>query len=378
MQVPALTSKRAFPPVRLKILAAVLFLVISSLPALAGADASGLVAMADKFSSEGKYATAAALLMKAGEADPGLADVDIAMAGLLRDAGYRFLENDFFASSRESFRRALSKDPEHFLALKRLGILLYEGGEFQEAVEIFKPLSERTEAEKDPLVKIYLRVSRWYQQVEEKGEDALRKDSATSRCDLCWGPLEETHWALEDGRVLCGSCFTDAVNDETVAQKLVTEVTASLDAAMGIKLRHPPAAHLVSKEEMTRLASENLQSFEEVSSGDLAGLYAPGENGPVIYLLRGMPHFTTLETIAHELTHVWEGENCPPETALGSKEGFSEYVAYRTLLALGHKEAAARMFLSRGPYGIHFKRLEVLGRINGDRKVAELMREGLQ
>jgi hypothetical protein len=333
--------------------------------------------MAEKFASEGKFAASAVLFSKAAEAGADPVEVEVARAGMLRDAGYRFLDNSLFARAQERLEKALERDPDHFEARFQLGVLLYEGGKFKEALATFSPLAEMPEAGERPLVGLYLRNTKWYLQASEPGEEEDESQPEALRCALCWSPLEESHWTLEDGRTLCETCFSDGVNDDEVAQELLTKVTQALKDSLGIELRRPPTAHLVSGEEMARLASENLESFEGVTADKLAGLYSPGEKGPVVYILRGLPRFTSIETIAHELTHVWEGENCPPDTPLGVREGFSEYAAHRVLLELQHEEPAGRMFLSRGSYGIHFKRLEVLGRINGGRKLAELLKEGL-
>jgi tetratricopeptide (TPR) repeat protein len=343
----------------------------------AAADAASLLQTGRSLAAQGKFAAAAALLRKASALDAVSPDPELLLGAVLRDAGYAFLDNGMFAAAREAYRRASTRDAAGFDGPYAEAVLLYEGGKYDEALALFEPLGKHARAAEAPLFASYLRAARWYRLAGQKGDAASQQDAATRRCDSCWSPLGETHWTLENGRPVCERCFAEGLNDDAALAPIVNDVTAALDGALGIRLRRAPSARLVSREEMARLTRENLNSFEGVT-GEIAGLYTAAGREPTVYILRGLPRRTAVETVAHELAHAWQGENCPPGAPLSVTEGFSQFAAYTALRQAGLGEAAERMFLERGPYGVNFKRMEVLGRVHGPKALLEMVREGMQ
>jgi tetratricopeptide (TPR) repeat protein len=372
-------SAAVLRPARWTIAAAVAFLLAGGAADPAGGE-SPLLAQAAALAAKGKFAASAALLRTAEKGDDPFA-AELAAARVLRDAGYYFLDDGLFAEALKAGRAALARRDDSVEARFLTALLLYEGGRYREAAELFPAGGEAVEAPSLPQAGPFRRAAaalaeRAERQEQAKGQEARQDDAAPDRCDLCWAPLAGTLVQLEDGRRRCASCSADAVNDEAPLEEIRVSVGAFFVAELGITFPKQVALHLVSKTEMARLAGERLSSFAGVTPEDLAGLFAPYPDHLAIYVLRGLPRVETVRVVAHELAHAWVSLECPPGVALGDNEGFSEWVAYRALLAANLQREAAWMFLEPGPYGVHFKRFEVVGRVRGAAQTIAAMREG--
>lgn len=337
-----------------------------------------LLAQADTLAARGRFAAAVALLRTAERKDKAAAGPRLAAARILRDAGYYFLDNSLFADALTEGRAALAIQPENAEARFRIAVLLYEGARFAESADLFDALATAPEASSLKLLAVYRRASRRFADLlasRDKDKDSA-KEKANSLCELCWKPLAGEVVQLEDGRRRCTTCAAGAVHEEAELVEIHAKVSAFLEQGLGLRLPREVRAHLVSKDEMRRLAGEDFSGFKGVTPEDLSGLFRVYTDHLAIYVLRGLPRIETLRVLSHEIAHGWEAQQCPLGMSLGADEGFAEWVAYRTLLAEKHEEEAGLMFLETGPYGVHFKRFEVIGRILGPQKTIAQMREG--
>lgn len=361
--------------------AAALLLASAVPPSPAAAD-SPLVGQATALAARGKYAAAAALLRTAARGgDPFPAE--LAAARVLREAGYFFLDDGLFAEALKAGRAALALKGESPEARFLTALLLYEGGRYRDAAELFTEEQAAAGGAALPPGGTFRRAAaasaaraERAEQERKGGKVSPRDEVEPDRCDLCWAPLEGALVQLEDGRRRCASCSADAVNDEAPLEAIRGSLGAFFASELGITFPKQVTMHLVSKTEMARLAGERLSSFAGVTPEDLAGLFAPYPDRLAIYVLRGLPRVETLRVAAHELAHAWVSLECPPGVELGENEGFSEWVAHRALLASGLTREAAWMFLETGPYGVHFKRFEVIGRVRGPAWLIQAMRGG--
>lgn len=347
---------------------------------------SPLVAQAAALAGRGKFAASAALLHTAAKGDDPFA-AELAAARVLRDAGYYFLNDGLFTEALKAGRAALARRGDSAEARFLTALLLYEGGRYREAAELFTEEQGAAGGAALPPAGSFRRAAaalaaraerkeREKQEGGERGKAATADADDANRCDLCWSPLEGALVQLEDGRRRCASCSADAVNDEAPLDEIRVSLGGFFASELGITFPKQVAVHLVSKTEMARLAGERLSSFSGVTPEDLAGLFAPYPDRLAIYVLRGLPRVETVRVVAHELAHAWVSLECPPGVELGDNEGFSEWVAHRALLAAGLTREAAWMFLETGPYGVHFKRFEVIGRVRGPAQTIAAMREG--
>jgi len=284
------------------------------------------------------------------------------------------------------YDQALEIDSAQLKAMYGKAVLLYESGRYAEALELFErllasapneePKSEGLKTASKALLKNYKNASGWGKALKEMKEEDREKLKHANKCDLCWSPLGDESWELGDGRTLCGKCFAGALNDENKLKDIYDQVVNYVEDSLGLRLAKRPSIHLVSADEMSKLAGDSLHSFEGVKPENLAGLFTQSGDEPNLYILRGLPADEATGVIAHEYAHAWSRANCPPDTSLSVNEGFSQWAAYEALLALNRTEAAQRMFLEQGPYGVNCKGMEVVARIRGAEGLLALVKEG--
>ena len=94
----------------------------------------------------------------------------------------------------------------------------------------------------------------------------------------------------------------------------------------------------------------------------------------MMYLLSGLPQILFIQVAAHEWAHAWEGENCPLLRDSLVREGFAEWVAHRTLRALGAVKKVALMEQQEGMYGEGLRKMLVLERHGGAGGVLDFCR----
>ncbi|HVB73512.1 MAG TPA: serine/threonine-protein kinase [Ktedonobacteraceae bacterium] len=171
------------------------------------------------------------------------------------------------------------------------------------------------------------------------------------RCDLCRAPLDEQGrvYTGEDGPTIrCGNCLRAAVKSETEAAQLYQETRDLLRREPGLTIVLLPALHIVERAALLTLNKE---------AGELAGTVAP--IGPEhqhllgyfkrvnercdIFIERLLPVMLFRSSAAYELAMAWLSENAPPNQHPLIICGFAKWVAYRTLLALGEQQEAARL-----------------------------------
>ena len=94
----------------------------------------------------------------------------------------------------------------------------------------------------------------------------------------------------------------------------------------------------------------------------------------MMYLLSGLPQILLIQVAAHEWAHAWQGENCPLLRDPLVREGFAEWVAYRTLQTLGAVKKRALMERQNGLYGDGLRRMLALERQAGAAGVLDFCR----
>lgn len=179
------------------------------------------------------------------------------------------------------------------------------------------------------------------------------------RCDLCRAPLDETGrvYPSKDGpENRCGNCLRSAVQSEDEAMRLYQATSDLLRREPGLTIAPLPALHIVERAELLAL---NKESGELVGTDTpigpeqqhLLGYFTRVNERRDIFIERLLPATTFRAVAAHELAHAWQSGNAPSNQSPLSIEGFAEWVAYRTLLALGQQQEAARLTRRDDLYG---------------------------
>lgn len=170
------------------------------------------------------------------------------------------------------------------------------------------------------------------------------------RCALCGLPLSAASLILPDGRQLCHHCAQNVVCDLAQARVLFGQVIDIVAGRLGLHLRIGADLTLADSHHLRQLA-EQMRPEERIPPEQVIGLFIRKGRRRVMYVLSGLPQILFIQTVAHEWAHAWQGENCPLLKDPRVYEGFAEWVAYHTLLALGAVKAAARLAQRQGLYG---------------------------
>lgn len=154
------------------------------------------------------------------------------------------------------------------------------------------------------------------------------------RCDYCQAIFAEGGIVTADGRNICARCNETAVNDMSVLKGLAKEINYRL---MALELDVPfddIDFYLVDRDKLRNMyqssETHRLSGFTYCRlETALFGLYKA--NSLKVYILKGMPRMWTIETVAHELNHVWQFLANPKEKDLAFSEGSANYASYLIL-----------------------------------------------
>ena len=256
---------------------------------------------------------------------------------------------------------------------------------------------------------------------------------ARPHCHACGRPVGAEFYRRPDGRVFCAGCHATAVYDPAVAEQIYARIRHSVATVLGIELNIGATLHLVNRTQITALragvgvdltppppslqrkgestssssppfvedgsrersssfppfggeglgggSSPNPQSAirnpQSDSGPDLVGLFVHAGRLRAIYVEYGLPRIFFSEVLAHEYAHAWQAENAPLLADPELREGFAEWVAYKTVESWGCRLRLDRFRERQDTYGAGLRRVlgweatggvaEVLERIRRER-----------
>jgi hypothetical protein len=191
-----------------------------------------------------------------------------------------------------------------------------------------------------------------------------RCHQSAPRCDGCGVPVGANHVALPDGRRICPRCHQTAIYDQARGRELFERVARVVTDRLGLGLNVGVDFTLVDHQHLQRLALE-ADVASDVDPAKVVGLFARQGHKRVMYLLSGLPQLLLIQVAAHEWAHAWEGENCPLLRGPLVREGFAEWVAYKTLQALGAVKKMALLERQDGLYGEGLRKMLALEQRGG-------------
>ena len=173
-----------------------------------------------------------------------------------------------------------------------------------------------------------------------KGAPAREQEAeAEERCDFCGLPLSGVAYdVLGDGRVRCVSCSASAIHTVEQFRALYHRVLPTLESFYDIKLSMPVR---VRTADACVIAKQTGAVFKPTRDFDAraVGFARQDKDGFIIYIENGAPRLAAMETIAHELTHIWQFANW------NRKEMSRRYGSNRDMVYEGMAEWAAIQFL---------------------------------
>lgn len=154
---------------------------------------------------------------------------------------------------------------------------------------------------------------------------------------------------LTDGRRICGQCHATAVYNLSSALPIYEQVRAIVTDKLGLGLNVPTVLVLLGRDQLYTLLQEVNHSTDQITH--LLGIYLRRGRKRAIYAQSGLPRLLLMQVIAHEWGHAWQMENAPLLETPQAREGFAEWVAYKSMEIAGAHQVLARMKSRSDLYG---------------------------
>lgn len=137
-------------------------------------------------------------------------------------------------------------------------------------------------------------------------EPTLIDLEAVNHCDFCGIPINGVSYErLTDGRVRCNDCGMTAINSADEFKKIFFQVLEMMQNFYSIEYRTPIIVKTADAKAIARGAGAVYVPSTEVTARVLG--YAQ-RKGNVFNLMveNGSPRLATIETMVHEMTHIWQ------------------------------------------------------------------------
>lgn len=161
----------------------------------------------------------------------------------------------------------------------------------------------------------------------------------STACYSCGLPCGPVHRRLSDDRIICQHCYSTALLTPRQLLPVYESTIKFLQSKLKMKLKGKPRLKVVD----TRFMQKEFDC-----SPYTWGVYTNRGKEETVYIISGIALDKAHTTLAHELTHYWQKQACPPGQSLELMEGFAEWVSFqlakhkgmrRAMLALRRNEA---------------------------------------
>ena len=129
-------------------------------------------------------------------------------------------------------------------------------------------------------------------------------------CDFCAVEMTGAEYeVLADGRERCMNCGKTAVKTEAEFTRILKEAKRNMEALFGIQINVAIRAEMVNAKKLNRKMG---RQFVPTPGFDLRmiGLATRDRSGNyTIFIENGSPRLSSIKTIVHELTHIWQYVN---------------------------------------------------------------------
>jgi len=158
------------------------------------------------------------------------------------------------------------------------------------------------------------------------------------QCDYCGRLISKRTTGggrtYPDGRHICGYCLQDVIKDRRTAERVMKDVIMYL-GLKGITVENKGISlSLVDKPELADITGDrngNHTGFVKYEGQSLLGKITKAKYD--IYILDGMPRIDFIESVAHELMHVWQYSRGLLDQSPAWSEGSCNYAS---ALVLGY------------------------------------------
>jgi len=130
--------------------------------------------------------------------------------------------------------------------------------------------------------------------------------SAVAQCDFCERPLSGVSYEmLNDGRLRCNDCASTAIETVEEFRKLFYQVTELMEAFYKIKFRVPVTIEMADARTVARGVGSVFRPSAGFDARTVGYMQKQKDNYKLI-MENGSPRLSSIETMVHELTHIWQ------------------------------------------------------------------------
>ena len=130
-----------------------------------------------------------------------------------------------------------------------------------------------------------------------------------NHCDFCGAPLTGISYErITDGRVRCRDCSTSAIVSLEEAREMFYRIRELMGCFFSIELNVPIGVRITNAQEVARGWGSVFRPSTEVAARVLG--YARRKSGSFFLCMEnGSPRLAFIDTMVHELTHIWQFVN---------------------------------------------------------------------
>ncbi len=205
-------------------------------------------------------------------------------------------------------------------------------------------------------------------------EDTQLDTNVENHCDFCGVPLSGVSYEkLVDGRTRCNDCSMSAINSVAELKELFNRTETMMEIAFNIGIHVPIAVKTTDAKTIAKQSGKIFVPSTDVAARVLG--FAQRKRGKYsLFLENGSPRLCAIDTITHELTHIWQYINWDDDQfkktySMGSPrcsaivsdlvyEGMAVWAAIQMLYAIGETFFAQKqeaLAMSRtDAYGLGF------------------------
>lgn len=186
------------------------------------------------------------------------------------------------------------------------------------------------------------------------------------KCANCGAPSGPRGTRLDDGRYLCQDCRAEAIFDPALITPVKLRVLKFLEHGMTMEIEHN-INYAVQDEKFLEKKSKGM-------SKDINGMFYRKGNDYNVYVLYGLRKKDLIWVLAHEITHAWQAENCSDRLTDEEREGFAQWIAYKTALNFGYRQYSENMREGDSIYSTGLNRMIDIEKKGGFRAVFDYIK----
>lgn len=137
-------------------------------------------------------------------------------------------------------------------------------------------------------------------------EPSLLDIGTVNHCDFCGVPLSGVSYErLRDGRVRCNDCTSSAITTVEDFRELFYRILDMMEGFFNVSYHVAISVKMTDAKTVARGAGRVFRPTTEMSPRVVG--YAQEKNGRYTILIEnGSPRVTSIDTMVHELTHIWQ------------------------------------------------------------------------